>query len=57
MIYQLTNEEKQLALSEAERRQSVNEQNNTVGRKAYFVPQSKLWPPEAFWFFFDPNDL
>ena len=166
MIYQLSNEEKQLALSEAERRQSVNEQNNSVGRnrgiekgskalmlhkigslgemavasyldlnnflycdktpkkdsydlpfridvktrskhyydliiqldektnknfwlctieldeiriqgwiqsqdcfkpeyikdpaggrKAYFVPQSKLWPPEAFWFFFNSNDL
>ena len=32
MIYQLNNEEKQLALLEAERRQSVNEKNKTSGR-------------------------
>jgi hypothetical protein len=31
-IYQLNNEEKQLALLEAERRQSVNEKNQTAGR-------------------------
>ena len=32
MIYQLSNEEKQLALSEAARRQLANEQNKTAGR-------------------------
>lgn len=27
------------------------------GRKAYFVPQSKLWPPETFCFFFNCSNL
>jgi hypothetical protein len=27
------------------------------GRKAYFVPQSKLWPPETFSFFFNCSNL
>jgi hypothetical protein len=41
MIYQLSDEEKQLALSEAERRQSVNEQNNSVGRNRGIEKGSK----------------
>jgi hypothetical protein len=27
------------------------------GRKAYFVPQNKLWPPETFCFFFNCSNL
>ena len=27
------------------------------GRKAYFVPQDKLWPPETFCFFFNCSNL